>query len=345
VTATTSHRLHHCRRDAAAWDAAVLANPNADVSFLSGYTALFDWYGDGEGWLLQSGEGAEAVFYPFLLRAIPGTDRTDLISPYGYTGPLGDVAHRDRFRRDLAAFCRDRGVVSQFVRLHPLLSNAAYFDHEVDPARRRTTVVVDLRGPEADAWAAMTPPCRRRIKQARRAGVVVEQTDDTEAFVHLYARSMERIGARSWYRFPPSFFQKARELLGAHLRVYLARDGGCPVGGVAGLHLGERAYYFLAAAERHPAPPGIAELLIWELIQDYRALGCRSLVLGTGNLEGDSLYRFKAKFGPGRATYDQACVIEDMETYTRLRGGTSVRDGFFPAYRSPDAVPLSRVPA
>lgn len=340
----TSHsggyRLYHCVRDAAAWDEAVRAKPNADISFLSGYSALFRWYGDGDGWLLQSGAGDDAVFYPVLLRPIPGDSRFDLISPYGYTGPLGDARHRDRFRRDLTAFCRERGVVSQFVRLHPLLENTPFFAGAVSPTRRRTTVFIDLRAGESATWDAMRDPCRRKVRQARRLGVEVELTARTDLFASMYARAMQRLDAGSWYHFPPAFFIEARRLLGNQMHVFLARWQGAPVGAVIGLHHGRYAHYYLAAAERDIAPPGVMNLLVWEMTRFYRDLGCETLHLGSGTAEGDSLFQFKAKFGPGRACYDQAAVIEDAKAYTTLSRGRS-DIGFFPAYRAPLVPPDS----
>jgi serine/alanine adding enzyme len=334
----TSHsggyRLYHCVRDATAWDAAVRATPNTDISFLSGYTALFHWYGDGDGWLLQSGRGNDAILYPFLLRPIPGTSRFDLASPYGYTGPLGDARLRDEFRRDLTAFCRDQGVVSQFVRLHPLLDNVPFFAGDASPARRRTTVFIDLRDGETATWDAMRDPCRRKVRQARRLDIEVELTSDTDLFAAMYARAMQRLGAGAWYHFPPAFFTEAQRLLGNQMHIFLARWQGTPVGAVMGLHHGRFAHYFLAAAERDIAPPGVMNLLVWEMTRFYRDLGCETLHLGSGVAEGDPLFQFKAKFGPGRACYDQATVIEDPDAYASLSAGRS-DTGFFPAYRAP----------
>ena len=58
------------------------------------------------------------VLYPFLVRPLEG-GRCDITSAYGYGGPYG----RGEWRQAFAAACREHGVVSEFVRFHPLLGN------------------------------------------------------------------------------------------------------------------------------------------------------------------------------------------------------------------------------
>ena len=72
----------------------------------------------------------DAVF-PLILRAVDG--RHDVVTPYGYGGPVaGDPDAAPGFYDAYAEWCRDRGVVSTFVRFHPLYENQRYSRFDAD---------------------------------------------------------------------------------------------------------------------------------------------------------------------------------------------------------------------
>lgn len=61
---------------------------------------------------------------PLILRAIPGSDAFDLVSPYGYPSPIAQFEDVALLRGAFSAVVQtlpDRGFVSMFVRLHPIL--------------------------------------------------------------------------------------------------------------------------------------------------------------------------------------------------------------------------------
>jgi hypothetical protein len=60
----------------------------------------------------------DGVLYPFLVRPLPD-GRCDLTSAYGFAGPSAAGDWRAAFR----AACTERGVVSEFIRFHPVRQN------------------------------------------------------------------------------------------------------------------------------------------------------------------------------------------------------------------------------
>jgi len=72
-----------------------------------------------------SEEGGEVVF-ALILREIEGeSGRRDAITPYGYGGPVGAGPEPpiEHFYELYESWCRSAGVVSTFIRFHPLFAN------------------------------------------------------------------------------------------------------------------------------------------------------------------------------------------------------------------------------
>ena len=61
------------------------------------------------------------VVFPCILREFGGA--LDVTTPYGYSGPVAAAEDADAFYAAYRDWCRERGVVSTFVRFHPLYEN------------------------------------------------------------------------------------------------------------------------------------------------------------------------------------------------------------------------------
>jgi GNAT acetyltransferase-like protein len=269
------------------------------------------------------------VLYPFLLRELPD-GRCDLTSAYGFGGPWGEGEWRDAF---LAA-CADRGVVSEFVRFHPVRGNQRIAGDDVSLTVVQEMVVLDLDGDDDELVRRMVPQARNKLRKASRAGVVAEPSRDLERFWGLYSEAMRALGASAGYLFPLEYFQ-ALDALGDGL---LMLDAGS----AAALFLcgGGAMHYFLAASTDEGRRSAATNLVIYEAMRIGRDTGLRVLNLGGGVRDGDALQAFKRSFGPGRAPYVVGSAIHDVDAYRRLseQAGVDPDDPWFPAYRRPAAV-------
>src|SRR5918992_5207780 len=163
------------------WDGALRAAGVTDVYYQRGFVAASAALAGAEPLLLRHG----GVFFACLLRS----DRVDVVTPYGYGGPVGEPL--DEFPAAYEAWCARRGVVSSFAVFHPLLRNGCA------PFRRTPlagTVAWDLRG-DGDLVAGMHKHHRKLVRRARAAGYDVAVTPrpaDLSGFVPLYERTMRR---------------------------------------------------------------------------------------------------------------------------------------------------------
>jgi hypothetical protein len=282
--------------------------------------------------LAQGGEPAafshDGVLYPFLLRPL-ADGRCDLTSVYGFGGPSGPGDWRAAFREQCAA----RGVVSEFVRFHPLRRNERFAGDDVAVTRVQEMVVLDVAGDDEELVRRMVPQARNKLRKAIRSGLVAEPSRDLERFWEMYTNAMTEMGASASYLFSLEYF-RALDALGDGLLMLDAGDA-CALFlcGAGAMH------YFLAASSPQGRRTAAANLVIYEAMRRARDAGLTALNLGGGLRDGDALHAFKCSFGPGRAPYHVGSAVHDQRAYALLSAevGADPAERFFPAYRRPAA--------
>ena len=307
---------------------------------IEGYRRAWERHGDGDAYftpefLHASAIGADAepaafvhdgVLYPFLVRPLPG-GRCDLTSGYGFGGPSAPGDWRGAFREA----CAERGVVSEFVRFHPVRGNQRFAGDDITVTRVQEMVVLDVHGTDEELIQRMLPQARNKLRKAVRAGLGVEESRDFDRFSRLYTAAMRHLGADESYLFGPEYFQ-ALDDLGASLTMLDAGEAvALFLSGAGAMH------YFLAASTDDGRRHAATNLIINEAMRRARDAGLQVLNLGGGLREGDSLHDFKTSFGPGRAPYCVGSAVHDEAAYRELCAGAESESagGFFPAYRRP----------
>lgn len=338
--------------DGRRWDETVRSIPGWDVYWLSGYARFWEESGDGEAFLAAAEEEGERLCQVLLRRRIPNTDppRWDLTTPYGYGGYLGSAGAArlmPRYQAQLEVWCREHGIVSLFVRCHPLLQTQRLgLLGGLTLVPKGRTVYLDLRaGPPASGYKAEV---RNRIRKARRAGLRTRLTPGPHRlgpFVGLYRETMQRLGAAPFYHFPdPCFAQLVRDMAG-HLLLAETLLEEQVIASALFLYNDTYLHYHLggsAAQWRHLGPNN---LLFADAADWGREQGLSLMHLGGGLRSGDSLLRFKSGFSPRQADFyvgQQICDPAAYRTLTeahRLRtGGGETALDYFPEYRAPAAV-------
>lgn len=332
--------------DAPEW-AAALRTTVHDFYHLPAYAALCARHEEGTAAALHVVDGERALLLPLVLRDIAGGG-SDALSPYGYPGPIVHGTDDPAFvRAALEAGCPvlgEAGVVSLFVRLHPLL----------DPSppegigtlvRHGDTVSIDLTLPAEVSWAQMRSNHRRDIARSLKLGWVASIDDAWlrfDEFVHLYRATMDRRAAAPFYRFTDAYFAGLRETLGDRLRLCVVEREGelgaaglfVETGGIVGYHLSGTAEGAIAVQP--------TKLMMLFMGGWAKARGDTVLHLG-GGVGGadDALFHFKAGFGPRRHPFHTLRIVLDEPAYRRLvhehdpRLDPDDRRGYFPAYRRP----------
>ena len=101
-----------------------LATIRHDFYHLPGYVSLESSRLGGTAMAAYVEQPGVRLLLPVIRRAIPGSDAFDLVSPYGYPSPIAQFEDVALLRGAFSAVVqtlRERGFVSMFVRLHPIL--------------------------------------------------------------------------------------------------------------------------------------------------------------------------------------------------------------------------------
>jgi serine/alanine adding enzyme len=194
---------------ASEWDSLAADLAGGDTYTLAAYhevSALLEPPGTRPVFLhVHSADGDIAL--PLLLRPLPDGHGWDATTPYGYGGPLSRNA-RDAgaFGRALDAWARRNGVVSTFLRLHPILDNARLVPRTAELVELGSTAAWDV-SPGRDLMSHMHAHHRRSARRAAQAGLqvtVIPDPHSLEGFRKLYEATMRRQEAAPFFFFPDS---------------------------------------------------------------------------------------------------------------------------------------------
>jgi len=328
-----------------------------DVYFGSAYLLLWQRNGDGRAHGAVFRHGATRVLYPFLLRPLGDvpwlgekwSDYSDIQTPYGYGGPLisrgsGDEHGVRLFREAFAEWCRARGVVSEFVRFHPLLDTHLGLESSLEVKRDNTTVWCRTDCTTGERLENLSSSTRRGVRKARKEGLEVAVETEPAAyheFAQLYRATMERRDARPYYLFGDKYFDDFRELLGPAQSLLTVRHEGKMAAGAVFMRSQPFLHYHLGGSDAGLLPLRPNNLLFFEAMSWGCSRGQVAMHLGGGYQAGDELFRFKSGFSPLRASFYIGRAVHDAEAYqqavaARAGAGAEPADaGYFPAYRAP----------
>ncbi|HSB40000.1 MAG TPA: GNAT family N-acetyltransferase [Gaiellaceae bacterium] len=303
--------------DAAAWDELTL-----DAYYRRPYVESAALLDKGRPFLLEH----EGAVFAGIERDDPARD---VVTPYGYGGPVGGGGG---FWPAYEEWCRGRGVVSTFVRFHPLYGNQAGAPIHVEPLA--PTVAWRLE-PERDLLAGLHWKHRNKVRKAENAGATVSAAHGLGEFVPLYEDTMRRVNADDFYFFEPAYWERLAGLGEAILRFDAGIDGEVVASALC-LASPPWLHYHLSGTTDAGRSTGASTLVLLEAARWAQERGYERFHLG-GGLGGrqDSLHHFKARFDPeGLVEAAVGKAIHDEDAYRRLSAGEAGYQGFFPAYRA-----------
>lgn len=332
--------------DSPHWTSFLETEPH-DFYHLPAYVAVSASRDGGEPHALHVLGGGRRMLLPIVVRPIPNGGQ-DATSPYGYPGPLASGPDEKEFMQDALAagthLLRSNGIISLFVRLHPLL-NLASFDRVGEVVTGGEVVSIDLTASEEELWRHTRAGHRSQISQALRAGRTAAFDDSwlhLAAFKNLYRANMARVSAADYYLFDDAYFDGLRRALGDRLRLCVVNIDGDLAAGALFVETCGIVQFHLSATDPAFGREGLMKLIIHFVRSWGKARGNLELHLGGGvGAADDSLLRFKSGFSPRRFPFRTLRVIVDPVEYTRRVErpgfGAPAAEGsdFFPAYRLP----------
>lgn len=299
-------------------------------------------------------EGDAEMLVPLLVSPIPAhlgalAGQFDATSPYGYPSarmtPGIDAATAASLIEGFRVQAAKIGIVSFFLRFHPLLEN-----HHDAWARvgtiveEGTTVHIDLTQTTEQMWQNTSRPHRRGIEELLAAGYEarIDEWAHYADFIRAYRAKMTRVAATDAYLLSDAYFEDVRAKLAEHVHLcaVVAPDGGFAAGGLFFATRGIVQHHLAATVDayREDAP---SKLVIHHGRAWAKQAGHRVFHIGGGvGARDDSLLQFKKGFSKSRATYTTGRIIIDEFAYARLVHartilGSNLGGHFFPLYRHP----------
>jgi len=296
----------------------------------------------------------ETLLLPLLIGRIPDelglpAGTLDACSPDGYPGLLyaGAEATLPVILKELVDFLESRGVISCFLRSHPVLGGSVKaFGSTATVVEHAPTVCIPLEGTLDDIRRRMRQGHRYEILKGLEAGYDVRFDDWNllPVFRAQYNVLMDRVDATDTYRFSDRYFEQfaARVDGSAHLATVLSPEGE-PAAGSIFTSCGGILQYHLAASDPRFGKDAVQKLVVDSLVGWGLERGADVLHLGGGvGARDDSLLQFKSGFGGKLTPYrtfhwvcNRELVDKADEAWRGLAGQPASMPTFFPLYRAP----------
>ncbi|MEW7291830.1 NeuD/PglB/VioB family sugar acetyltransferase [Aquimarina sp. 2304DJ70-9] len=295
------------------------------------------------------------VIMPFYERDIlidgQQTSYKDVISPYGYSGPLFDKEEvtlqlLQLFWEEVDQWYHKRNIVSEFVRFS-LTNNYKEYSGELIPSLKNVKgVILD----EEQQWNNFKPKVRNNYRKAVQENLRIEIFDAPisleviKDFYDIYIQTMQRINAHDQYFFYIDYFTNFISENPNSAIIAIVYKESTPISTELILKDKDTLYSYLGGTLSdyfftRPNDFLKIEMMKWARENDYKYY-----VLGGGREDGDGLYKYKKSFFPNEEdiVYYTGRKIINHEIYNDLSlkrvvkdvlDPDDIRNSYFPLYR------------
>lgn len=244
------------------------------------------------------------ALYPYMRTLIEqnmfNEDYYDIETVYGYGGPISSVTESrflSEFETTFLQYCKEKNIIAEFIRFHPLLKNQNIFSKDMQVIHNRYTVWLDLTMDINEIWMTqVSTQNRNTIRKCEKNGLYVEVSNEYETFVEIYKQTMQKVNADDFYFFDKDYFQQLQN--NKHMVLLCVKKENEIIAGAIFMFYGNFCHYHLAGSRREYLKYAPNNLLIWEAIKYAKEKGYKKFHFGGGLTDSteDNLFRFKNKF-------------------------------------------------
>ena len=318
-----------------------------DIYFKEEYANLYKEIekGEVENFCFESELGKVVFIYIKREIILDNTKYYDIITPYGYGGPLIQnctYENRDKlislFWEKFLEYAFLNKIICSFVRFHPIEKNYEYCRNIMVLERISSTVCINLKS-EEQIWNDISSKCRNIIRKSIKNNILVQEDENLKLindFQKLYYDTMKKNKAD--YFFKKEFFKKLKSLEKKEITHFYALHGDKIVSSILVLMGDEYLHYYLSANSQEGYLLNANSLLLYEIAKFGLKNGYKYFHLG-GGYGGDdsSLFKFKSSFHKNHTlSFYIGKKIFNQQIYNRLCQKMGINDkniNYFPAYR------------
>jgi hypothetical protein len=337
------------------WNEIVKSFNSYDVYYLADYVKAFKLHGDGEPTLFYYEDANIKAINVGMKRdisldmkfkgKIPDNTYFDMSTPYGYGGFLieGELSENSlmNLNKEYSSICKKEGIISEFVRFHPVINNEKNLKSIYDITTLGKTITVELFSKE-HVWNNLASKNRNMIRKAEKSGVEIFWGRDPnllDEFIGLYNATMDKDNAQEYYYFNRDFYNSILKDLKYNSLLFYAVFEKKIIAMSMVMYSNEKIHYHLSASDRNYLKLAPTNLLLHEVACWGCENGYKNLHLGGGlGSKEDSLYKFKKVFNKNsNTTFSIGKKIFCEEKYDELVRIRDIEDhysSYFPLYRS-----------
>ena len=331
------------------WDKVVHTFKDYDVYWLSGYVKAFQIHGDGEPLLfyydVADTRGINVVMKRDIAKdekfigRIPENTYFDISTPYGYGGWIIEGENLNELFASYESWMKKNGIVSEFVRFHPMLMNHECCTDYYDVVQLGEVVHMDLSSPEL-IWNNITSKNRNMIRKAIKNDIKIYQgryPDIYKKFQEIYNGTMDKDNADAYYYFGDEFYKSVLIDLPHNAQVFYAEKDNEIIAASIILATNGRLNYHLSGSLKEYSSLAPTNLLLYQVALWGCENGFNTFYLGGGVGSGDDgLLKFKKSFFRGNLNfYHIGKKIFDIDRFDYLVSISGIIDSnFFPKYRA-----------
>ena len=332
------------------WDSVVRSFADFDTYWLSGYVKAFQIHGDGEPLLIYYSDSNVRGINVVMKRdvstdtrfagKIPTDTFYDITTPYGYGGWIIEGIESETLFSAYDDWMKENGIISEFVRFHPMLQNQQKCDGFYETVRLGEVVHMDISNPDI-IWENFTSKNRNVIRKAIKNGVKIYNgrfPKIYETFRTIYNGTMDKDNAEQYYYFGEEFYKSVLEDLSQNAQVFYAEKEGIIIAASIFLFANGRMNYHLSGSLREYSNIAPTNLLLYKAALWGQSNGYKTLYLGGGVGSGeDGLFKFKRAFYKGDLNHfyiGKKIVIPKLYDHLLAIRGEEIKSSFFPLYRA-----------
>ena len=323
-----------------------------DIYFEENFGKMYEHIEKGILEIFQYENSDGKITNQFIKREIPiNLDENkyyDIISPYGYGGPVIEFCNKDKdnllkeYEEAFRKYCRENNIISEFVRFHPIVNNAIDFKDIYKVEFMRKTLGTNLKDYDNPIEEEFSKSCRKTIRQVLKKGIsykIVENVTDFSEFKRIYYLNMDRKNALDYYYFDNRYFELMNRYFHKNLiQVQAIYENKVIAEGLYFIY-NKTIHAHLSGTDTeylHLSPAYVLKYatVIWGKEKGFELIHYGG---GTSNSEDDPLYIFKKKFSKNTSfNFYIGKKIWNEDIYIKLckKSNTFEKNiTFFPEYR------------
>jgi len=264
----------------------------------------------------------------------------DLETAYGYGGIICNTSNKDFIKKAVSAYkkeCLSQNIIAEFTRVHPFNENfktlKSYYDLFVFD---RETIAINTTLTKEQRWDSYPSKTRTILRKCQKE-LTFEKSNDLNSFMDLYAKTMHKNKADSFYYFNKDYFKNLIELNNVDLYVVKLKD---TIIATSFFILGKSlAHYHLSANNYEYRKYNANYYILDSIFNIAHSKQISHFHLGGGRTsqENDTLLKFKRKFSTITKQFYLAGMVFNKNKYeeyiTTWKNQTKKEVNYFLKYR------------